>query len=189
MLLDKKMLVSLLLMILILESIYFYGMPALATATESHNSKNLKIPISEDSIYIIRTKESVSNYLLALRDVGEIRYIYHSLRAVSMYIPKDRINKLTKFDFIESISPNLKVKALEMDSEYVKTNDVHITLKDAVKLTKVDKVWNNYNLRGRGITVAVLDTGIDSGHYALDDLDDSASSDDPKVILHVSMVP
>lgn len=187
--LDKKTFVSLLLMVLILESIYFYGTPALSTAAEKQNSKDLKIPVSEDSIYIIRTKESVSNYLLALREVGEIRYIYHSFRAVSMYIPKDRINKLTKFDFIESISPNFKVKALEIDSEHVKTNDVHIALKDAVKLTKVDVVWNNYNLRGRGVTIAVLDTGIDSRHYALDDLDDNASTDDPKVILHVSMVP
>jgi len=35
---------------------------------------------------------------------------------------------------------------------------------------------------GKGVTVAVLDTGVNAAHVALDDMDDDASTDDPKML-------
>ncbi len=37
-------------------------------------------------------------------------------------------------------------------------------------------------LYGRGVTIAVLDTGVNAAHAALDDIDDDPSTDDPKLV-------
>jgi serine protease AprX len=46
----------------------------------------------------------------------------------------------------------------------------------------VDRVWEKFGLRGTGVTICVIDSGIDANHTSLDDLDDINSTGDPKVI-------
>jgi len=53
--------------------------------------------------------------------------------------------------------------------------------------TGLDILWG-LGLDGTGITVAILDSGIDSSHVDLDDLDDNIGTTDPKVILEQSYV-
>ncbi|MCW3133615.1 MAG: S8 family peptidase [Methanophagales archaeon] len=43
-------------------------------------------------------------------------------------------------------------------------------------------------IRGDGVTIAVVDTGIDANHACLDDLDDDPSTNDPKVIAFKDFV-
>ena len=44
------------------------------------------------------------------------------------------------------------------------------------------KELNNDGMFGEGVTVAIIDTGIDNNHTGLDDLDDDNTTNDPKVI-------
>ncbi|MFX0182593.1 MAG: S8 family serine peptidase, partial [Candidatus Hodarchaeota archaeon] len=43
-------------------------------------------------------------------------------------------------------------------------------------------------INGTGVTIAILDTGIDKTHPDLDDIDNDDSTDDPKIILEASFV-
>ncbi|MEI6221657.1 MAG: S8 family serine peptidase [bacterium] len=43
-------------------------------------------------------------------------------------------------------------------------SEVHASLTDSVPLIGADKVWTDYNDQGEGVTVAVIDTGIDATH-------------------------
>jgi hypothetical protein len=53
---------------------------------------------------------------------------------------------------------------------------------DAAVIHQVDLAQQQTGYTGEGVTVAVIDTGIDSLHVGLDDLDDDNSTHDPKVI-------
>jgi len=51
----------------------------------------------------------------------------------------------------------------------------------------VKQIWDE-GFNGSGVIIAVLDSGIDSSHPDLDDLDDDPSTNDSKIIASVSMV-
>jgi hypothetical protein len=60
--------------------------------------------------------------------------------------------------------------------------DGQFTLSSALPSIGVPEVWNQFGYDGEGITIAIIDTGIDDEHVGLDDLDDDPSTNDPKVI-------
>ena len=59
---------------------------------------------------------------------------------------------------------------------------------DAAVIHEVDLAQQHTGYVGSGVTVAVIDTGIDSLHVGLDDLDDDNSTNDPKVIAFYDAV-
>ncbi len=54
-------------------------------------------------------------------------------------------------------------------------------LDNAINIHHVDTVWD-YGYTGDGISIAVLDTGIDPNHISLNDFDDDPGTNDPKII-------
>ena len=59
---------------------------------------------------------------------------------------------------------------------------LEVQMEDVVPYHGVDIVWEDTGYTGAGSVVAIIDTGIDSDHVGLDDLDDNNATDDPKVI-------
>ncbi len=69
---------------------------------------------------------------------------------------------------------------------------VHTFLDSALAEIKANEVvagtGTGKRIRGEGVTIAVIDTGIDANHECLDDLDDDPSTNDPKVIAFKDFV-
>ncbi len=59
---------------------------------------------------------------------------------------------------------------------------LEVQMEDVVPYHGVDTVWDDTGYTGAGSVVAIIDTGIDSDHAGLDDLDDRNETNDPKVI-------
>jgi hypothetical protein len=63
-----------------------------------------------------------------------------------------------------------------------------IQMNDVKEVHGVDLVWQDTGYTGSGSVVAIIDTGIDSYHMGLDDIDDDNSTNDSKVIAFYDAV-
>jgi len=108
-----------------------------------------------------------------LSQYGEVSYTYKIIDAVGMEVPKSAIDDIAQLPFVTKIWPDLKV---------------HAMLDTSVSDIGAKYVWNTYGYDGSGITIAIIDTGIDASHVALDDLDDDPTTWDPKVIAFKDFV-
>jgi len=108
------------------------------------------------------------------REVGFVHeWSFPRIDAVSGRLPVDMILETTTLP---------GVVMLELDGLLQVQNG------DAAVVHEVDLAQQQTGYDGSGITVAVIDTGIDSMHVGLDDLDDDNSTNDPKVIAFYDAV-
>ena len=54
----------------------------------------------------------------------------------------------------------------------------------AVPTMGVDNVWNNHGIYGEGVSIAIVDTGVNNAHVGLDDFDDNQFTNDLKVAAY-----
>ena len=65
---------------------------------------------------------------------------------------------------------------------------LEVQMKDVVPTHGVDLVWQDTGYTGEGVTMAIIDTGIDGNHTGVDDLDDDNSTNDPKILAFYDAV-
>ncbi len=112
---------------------------------------------------------------LYLRSFGEVNYHMQYLPSIAVRGVPSR--------FAVPISEGQDVVMVELDEICHMTLDVSARAIRARQSTTYspNTAWE-HGFRGRGINIAILDTGVDDGHPALDDLDDNASTNDPKFV-------
>ena len=59
--------------------------------------------------------------------------------------------------------------------------ELRIALDNAIGIHHVDTVWD-FGYTGEGISVAIIDTGLDPNHVGINDFDDDPSTYDPKIV-------
>ncbi|OMJ08173.1 Minor extracellular protease vpr [Smittium culicis] len=90
----------------------------------------------------------------------------HLLHGVSLNVSPEHLDKISEFEQVKSIWPLLsKVHSPSQDLE--DDNDGAPNLSYAHALTGVDKLHSVHNLSGKGVKVAVIDTGVDFRHPSL----------------------
>lgn len=111
-----------------------------------------------------------------------IKKVYDYIPAIAIKSPLSDAPKIASLSQVSKVWYDYPIY-LEPNS--VKQSD--IISKEAAYDPKVEELWNKA-LNGSGIIIALLDSGIDTSHPDLDDLDDNSSTSDPKVLASVSMV-
>ena len=91
---------------------------------------------------------------------------FHHIPIISGLIDVDRIEDLLAVQGVVFLTLN---------------GELHIALDNAIEIHHVDTVWD-FGYTGEGISVAIIDTGIDPTHISLNDFDDDPSTNDPKVV-------
>ena len=91
---------------------------------------------------------------------------FHHIPIISGLIDVDRIEDLLGVQGVVFLTLN---------------GELHIALDNAIEIHHVDTVWD-FGYTGEGISVAIIDTGIDPTHISLNDFDDDPSTNDPKVV-------
>jgi subtilisin family serine protease len=98
---------------------------------------------------------------------GEIKYVSKYLDSIVVNVSVAEIPRISSWDEVVMI-------------EFAP--DGQLALSSALPSIGVPNVWQKLGYDGEGVTVCIIDTGIDDEHQGLDDLDDDPETDDPKVI-------
>ena len=82
-----------------------------------------------------------------------------------------------------TIETHLLDELLEVEGVVFLTlnGELQIALDNAIGIHHVDTVWD-FGYTGEGISIAIIDTGIDPLHVGLNDFDDDPTTNDPKVV-------
>jgi len=74
----------------------------------------------------------------------------------------------TEFPTVQSLMETTKFTVRNQESRRgLFAGGPEITLREAVNITGAKKAWETYNINGTGITIAVVDTGVDYGALSL----------------------
>ena len=57
-------------------------------------------------------------------------------------------------------------------------------MNQAVPTMGVDNVWRDHDIYGEGVSIAIVDTGVNNAHVGLDDMDDNQFTNDLKVAAY-----
>ena len=104
---------------------------------------------------------------LLIQEVGfNPNWRFHHIPIISGLIDVDRIDDLLNIEGVVFLTLN---------------GELHILLDNAIGIHHVDTVWD-FGYTGEGVSVAIIDTGIDPNHVGINDFDDDPTTDDPKVV-------
>ncbi|MCF2139920.1 MAG: S8 family serine peptidase [Candidatus Lokiarchaeota archaeon] len=135
-----------------------------------------------------------------LSKYGTIQISFTLLKGCKFETTLSHIEKLGLLPYIQSIWWDLPIPTSIPSSNIIESSSFSIKAEYKTQSTEFVNFTNEINanqlwqrgISGKGVVIALLDTGIDisgSGGGNLDDLDDNSSTNDPKFLGGVSMVP
>ena len=97
----------------------------------------------------------------------QTQYRYHLIDSIAGRVGVNDIVELSELPGVVMVELD-GILTIQMND----VNDIH----------GIPMIWEDTGYTGRGSVVSIIDTGIDSEHVGLDDLDDDNSTNDSKVI-------
>jgi len=137
-----------------------------------------KTASDEEIDVLISVDEDISNlressFLAFVEEQAHILQVYEDLNMIRIKIVGNALLDFARNDLVSYIWPNeiLSIKPMETSTSKILADNEYESIVD---LVGARDLWDQgYN--GSGIVIAVLDTGVDTGHPDLDDYDDNSN--------------
>lgn len=113
-------------------------------------AKDAKVPLKQASTFSKQVVRNQNNVIASVKKIGNIRNTYQNLF--------NGFSAVIKFKDIDVVRKLPGVKNVSVAKQY------YPDMKTAVNLTQTKTVWEKAGLKGEGIVVAIIDTGIDYTH-------------------------
>lgn len=110
-------------------------------------------PTEEISVIIsFYEKPKAAEIDMIKADGAKVKYVYSIINGIAAKVPANAIERIAEKPFVELVEPDYEVK---------------LVLDDSAPQINADKVWDA-GVTGKGVDVAILDTGIHDEHPALE---------------------
>jgi serine protease AprX len=143
---------SLVLSFVLLAGTGFTGHTAKAASVEIDPILQLSSPQSIQTAILTFQGSPTNEKIQKIKSLGLKTVTFKSLPMVAIQGPKTVIEKTLSLDGLISVYSDKKLNYL---------------LKDSVPFIGADRVWKDYGVTGKGVTAAVIDSGIDATHSDL----------------------
>jgi serine protease AprX len=156
------------------------------------NNQNIQFNNVQGKSKIESEQQNIMNLLNEAKSSKKAQKIkpIHIVNAVAATVTPEVLAALAQRPDILKIEPDEVVSIADDQLLPLKQkNPSGFRKSDAWGVDKIGapKVWQQ-GITGKGITVAVIDSGIDATHPDLDDLDDNSGTKDPKVVGWVDYI-
>ncbi|RBP87602.1 peptidase inhibitor I9 [Cytobacillus firmus] len=130
--------------------------------------KGNKLSINDAKAQVEKEHKNFKEDLKKLKVKGKITSSFQeSYNGVSMSLPASQVSKLAESKHVKNIWENQKVELIQPVSNEAEQSSIYIG-KHPHEMSQVDKLYEK-GLTGKGVKVAVLDSGIDYNHPDLMD--------------------
>lgn len=157
--------------------------------SESSPSTTIKnSPISEEVpvVIVFRSDISPGDYERILGEIlgktVKIERVYSLIPAIFTSISSNAVLRIAKDPRITGVWIDTKCKVID---ETMTLKGDSVTTEDLRSMYSIPWSWDNTPLTGEGITIAVVDTGINASHDTLDDFE-GLKKGQPKVLENLS---
>jgi serine protease AprX len=147
-----KKLFSLVLSFVLLAGVGFNGHTAKAASVEIDPILQLSSPQSIQTAILTFQGSPTNEKIQKIKGLGLKTVTFQRLPMVAVQGPKTAIEKTLSLDGLISVYSDKKLNYL---------------LKDSVPFIGADRVWKDFGVTGKGVTAAVIDSGIDATHSDL----------------------
>ncbi len=117
----------------------------------SEKIKDKKLDEKIDVILQLKSKPKQADLDDFKRQGAIIKREFKYVKAIALKLPVKAVNALAQHALVEVIEPDYEIKTV---------------LKESVPLIGADKVWS-FNVKGEGVNVHVLDTGVSSPYISV----------------------
>ncbi|PYZ93966.1 peptidase S8 [Salipaludibacillus keqinensis] len=91
----------------------------------------------------------------------EYDYLFSGL---ALTLTEKEVLQLTEVDGVQAIYPSISYEANEFEPELISDEAFSPAMMDSAPFIGANEVWEDLGITGQGVTVAVIDTGVDYTH-------------------------
>ncbi|MFA5771162.1 MAG: PKD domain-containing protein [Thermoplasmata archaeon] len=117
---------------------------------------------------------------------AKILFDYQIINGIAIELPCNNLTKIPNIGDVEYVELDREYRIQYNENDAELDREYRTLLNDKVQLIDADpptlQKYGYGDITGWGVTIAVIDTGIDPTHESLDDMDDNPATTDPKVI-------
>ncbi|SES35080.1 S8 family serine peptidase [Salipaludibacillus aurantiacus] len=121
--------------------------------------------LAQSEANLKKNREQLKSDIAALIPDSEVEREYdHLFSGIALTLSEKEVLQLTELDGVQAIYPSVTYQATEFSPEKISSEEFSPEMMDSAPFIGADEAWESLGITGKGVTVAIIDTGVDYTH-------------------------